>query len=218
MQEWFSRLVKKLVELPWFMWAIVAGLLAFGIVLMVAGRKTRWTARMLAHAAICLALSFVLSCIRLWRMPQGGSITPGSMLPLMMFAYAYGTLPGLLAGVAYGLLQILQGAEMVHPLQLLLDYVLAFGVIGLAGCLRGITKLPENLRFTLGVIIAGLLRTLCSTLSGAVFFAEYTPAGQNAVIYSLVYNLTSLGIDTFICAALAAVPKIGALAARMKPT
>ena len=115
-------------------WGVIAALLIFGIVLFAITKdKKRWTARMLANAALCIALATVLSFVRLYKMPQGGSITPASMLPLFLFAYAYGVGPGMLVGAAYGLVQFLQDAYFVHPIELLLDYPLAFAMLGLSG-------------------------------------------------------------------------------------
>ena len=99
---------------------------------MSISRKT-WTAKSLAYAALSIALAFVLSYVKLFRMPNSGSVTLASMLPLMLFSAAYGVGPGLLAGAAYGLLQYVQGGYFVHPIQFLLDYPIAFALIGLAG-------------------------------------------------------------------------------------
>ena len=125
---------KKFAETPLTLWIALAVVVAL-CVIFAALVKTRrkWNARMLASGALCVALSFVLSCIRLYRMPTGGSVTPGSMLPLMLFSVAYGAGPGLLAGLVYGVLQYLQGGWWLNVWQFLLDYILAFTVLGLAG-------------------------------------------------------------------------------------
>ena len=101
----------KFAEISPVVWAIVAALVIVGIVLFAVTRdQKKWTARMLANAALCIALSFILSYIRLYKLPQGGSITLASMLPIFLFAYAYGVGPGMLVGAAYGILQIIQQA------------------------------------------------------------------------------------------------------------
>ena len=96
---------------PWTI-AIVVVLLAVGVVgtiLLLRRQKTRsasapakkgWTPAQMVTGAMCIAISFVLSYIRLVHMPQGGSITPASMLPIMLFAYLYGTPKGLVVGFA----------------------------------------------------------------------------------------------------------------------
>ena len=117
----------KLAEISVSTWIALAALAALGAVLLVVGKgKGRWNASTLAFAALAIALSFLLSNIRLFRMPQGGSITPASMLPLMLFAYAFGVVPGLLAGLAYGVLQFLQtpGLLPIPPLYALTQIIL----------------------------------------------------------------------------------------------
>ena len=68
-------------------WILLAVLVACAAILIAIARsKQKWTPQMLANAAICMALSFVLSYIRLFKMPQGGSVTPASLLPILAFA------------------------------------------------------------------------------------------------------------------------------------
>ena len=139
-------------------------------------------------AGVCIAMSFALSYIQLWKMPQGGSITLVSLLPLMIFAYLYGPKKGVLAGCIYGVLQAMQDPYIIHPAQFALDYPVAFAVIGFAGVFAGMDaiKLPQ-VRFFLGGVVAGILRFICHVLSG-VFAFEAFAEGTNAWAYSLAYN------------------------------
>ena len=124
----------EFAEISLTTWAILAGLIILGAVLFVMTRNhCRGTTRMIANAALCIALGFILSYIKLYEMTQGGSVTLASMLPVFMFAYAYGVGPGMAVGFAYGLLQFVQGGWFVHPMQFLLDYPLCFAMLGLAG-------------------------------------------------------------------------------------
>ena len=185
---------KKFAETPLTLWIALAVVVAL-CVIFAALVKTRrkWNARMLASGALCVALSFVLSCIRLYRMPTGGSVTPGSMLPLMLFSVAYGAGPGLLAGLVYGVLQYLQGGWFLNVWQFLLDYLLAFGALGLAGLAK---KLPKTWGLYAAIIIAAVTRALSATLAGYMFW-------DTAFWPSLVYNGTYLIPDTLICIVLA---------------
>ena len=97
--------------------------------------KNGFDSRSIATAGICVALSFALSYIKLFEMPQGGSVTLFSMLPIMLFSYIYGMKKGLLVGVIYGLLQAVQDPYIIHPAQFLLDYPMAFALTGFAGIL-----------------------------------------------------------------------------------
>ena len=149
---WFENAVKKLVETPLTVWIAILVLAALGVILLVVTRTSRkWNAQMLSFAALSIALSFVLSCIRLYRMPQGGSVTPASMLPLMLFSAAFGVGPGLLAGLVYGILQYLQGGWFLNVWQFALDYLLAFAALGLAGLAK---KLPEKWGLYVAMVIA----------------------------------------------------------------
>lgn len=142
-------LLKKLAKLEgtelWMFIGAIVAVAALIAVLAVLNKKhvnaapavekkgNKLTTRMLVQGALCIALAFVLSYIKLFSMPMGGSITLFSMLPIFVFAWMYGPAAGLLAGFAYSLLQVVQGAYVVHPVQFVLDYFLSFTVLGLAG-------------------------------------------------------------------------------------
>ena len=202
----------KFAEISPVVWAIVAALVIVGVVLFAVTRdQKKWTARMLANAALCIALAFILSYIRLYKLPQGGSITLASMLPIFMFAYAYGVGPGLAIGFAYGLLQFVQGGWFVHPIQFLLDYPLAFAMLGFAGIAR---KLPDSWGMIPGILLGTFMRFLCAFLTGVFFWGD--GAGeQNVLVYSAVYNGTYLIPETIICMVIAMIPQIRRLARQL---
>ncbi len=156
--------------------------------------------RALVVGAMCISLAFVLSYMKIFSMPLGGSLTLLSMLPVCLYAGWYGPRYGLLAAFAYGLLQMIQGVWVVHPIQFILDYLLAFTVLGLSGFFK--RSLP------LGVAVACFARLICSTVSGAVFFAEYAAeAGfDNAWVYSLLYNSAYIGVEGVLCVIVSALP------------
>ncbi len=178
---------------------------------METARKPVIGVRPLVYGALSIALAFALSYVKLFSMPLGGSVTLCSMLPLMLFSYRFGVRPGLLCGLAYGLLQLLQKPEIVHWAQLLCDYPFAFTVLGLAGVWRN-ARLPEGVRLPLGIVTGGALRLLFHVLSGAVFFAAYTPEGMNPWWYSFLYNGGYLGVDTLLCLLAALLPPVKRLA------
>ncbi len=155
------------------------------------GRKDRkkFDSRTISYAAVCIAMSFALSYIQLFKMPQGGSVTLASLLPLMIYSYMFGVKKGVFAGFIYGLLQALQDPWLIHPAQFFLDYPVAFATIGLSGMFRGV-KAFENkpqVAVALGGIVASVLRYLSHLFSGVFAFSEYA-GGQNPWIYSLGYN------------------------------
>ena len=205
--SWFYNAFHKLGEISPVIWGILAALALLGIVFgYVSHSKTKWTVRMLSNAALSIALAFILSFIRLYKMPQGGSITLASMLPIFLFSYAYGTAPGMLVGLCYGFLQWMQdGFYMVHPVEGVVDYLLAFAVLGLAGLGR---KLPEKYSLPVGCVIGAVCRAFCAILSGYIFFGSYAPEGQAPIVYSMIYNGLYLIPETAICVVLACVPQI----------
>ncbi len=162
--------------------------------------KSTWNMKTLMVGALCLGLSFVLSYISIWKMPMGGSITPASMLPIMLFAYIYGTPKGLIVGVAYGLLQMIQDPWLVNFWQVMLDYILAFGALSLAGLFRK-NMVP-------GIIAGGLGRFLFAFLAGIIFWGEYAPAGTPIWLYSLGYQATYILPEMAICIVIVLIPAI----------
>lgn len=170
--------------------------------------KNGFDTRCISIAGVCVALSFALSYIKLYEMPYGGSVTLFSMLPVMIFAFVYGTKKGLLIGLLYGILQAIQDPFIIHPAQFLLDYPIAFAMMGFAGSLTGFKVLDKRpqIKFCVSAIIGGTLRYICHVLSGVFAFGAWTldamyksegifayraPAGDamtNFWIYSLAYN------------------------------
>lgn len=203
----------KFAEISPVVWGILAALVILGLVLFFVTRDSKkWSTRMLANAALCIALSFVLSYIRLYKLPQGGSITLASMLPLFLFAYAYGVGPGMLVGAAYGILQFIQEAYFVHPIELLLDYPLAFAMLGLAGLA---SRFSDKWGLIPGIVLGTFGRFVCAFLSGVIFFGMYAPEGQSVLVYSAVYNGFYLIPEAIICIVLAMVPQIRRLAKQL---
>lgn len=196
---WLQTAFEKFADVSAAGWIILAVLLILGAGLFVIARqKVKWTPKLLAYAALSIALAFVLSYIRLWRMPQGGTVTPSSMLPVMLFSYAFGVGPGLVASLAYGLLQAIQDPYIVGFWQFLLDYPIAFGVLGLMGLFAG---RKNNWSVFVGIGVVSILRMACHTLSGVLFFSEYA-GDANPWVYSLGYNSFVL-VDAAICIAVA---------------
>lgn len=194
-------------------WVLAGALVALGVVLLVIARgHIRWTARMLANAALCLALAFVLSYIKLFDLPQGGAVTAASLLPIVAFAYSYGLAPGLVVGVAYGLLQMIQDPWIVTPVQAILDYPLAFACIALAAVAR---RLPDSWGWLAGMALAAVGRFVCHTFTGVVFFAEYAEGtGLSPFVYSVSYN-SFVFVDMAICAVVMAFPQVRGALKRM---
>lgn len=183
----------------------VAGLLiAMLIIAYFTGKRQKWTTRDIAYASMVVAMSFILSYIKLFSMPQGGTITPASLLPIMLYVAAFGIGRGLVVGFAYGLLQLLQGAYVVHPAQLLLDYPMAFGALALGGVVNAI-PMPNILKLPAAIFLGYVGRAAMAVLSGVIFFSAYA-GDQNAWLYSIGYNISYLGPDMAACMAVSLIP------------
>lgn len=144
----------------------------------------------LSFAGISIALSFALSYIKLFSLPQGGSITLASMLPLIIYAYVFGARKGVFAGVIYGVLQCLQSPQIYQPMQVLLDYPIAFGALGLAGLANRITFTDKPVgKFVFGATIALFGRYCAHVISGYYVFSSWAMEGYTALSWALVYNL-----------------------------
>ena len=199
MADWFQTAFKDFGEFPAWAWIVVAVLLVGGVIAyrsLKGGHKTVWNTKMLAMGAVCIALSSVLSLSKIWKMPLGGSITAASMLPLMLFSYVYGMGPGCLVGALYGVLQFIIEPYFLSLPQMLLDYPIAFGMMGLAGLFSKMDN--ENLGLTVGVVLASVGRFVAAVLSGVIFFAEYA-GDQNPWVYSIVYNGSYMLPECIIC-------------------
>ncbi|WP_297280971.1 energy-coupled thiamine transporter ThiT [uncultured Anaerococcus sp.] len=161
--------------------------------------KSTWTTKMLVEAALSIALSFVLARITFFKMPQGGEITPGQMIPLIIFSLRYGVTKGFLIAAVYGIIDMLFGGFVIHPIQAILDYPLAYGLIGLSGLYSNEFRRTHEFKpIIVGTLIAIFARFICHVLSGVIFFSSYAPEGQGALAYSLVYNGTYLGVEYLI--------------------
>ena len=154
--------------------------------------------RILAEMVIFIALSNVLYLISKFylpflRLPQGGSITVASMVPLLWFSMRRGLRWGVEAGIVYGLVHMIISGGIYYPTQIILDYPLAFGALGLAGAFQK--------HEIVGVGVAMLGRFICHFISGVVFFGQYAWQGWNVIAYSAAYNATYL-VPEFIVSAI----------------
>ena len=175
------------------------------LLILISGRKKKTDTKTMAVCALLTAMSVALSYITLFRMPQGGSITLFSLVPIVLAGYFYGTRRGLMVGATVGLLNLLFGPYVIHPAQMLLDYPIAFGALAIGAPLRDkCGKLSLTVTYLVGI----LGRYICAVLSGIIFFGAYAPENFNAVTWSLWYNLTYLAVEGAITVVLLNVPQI----------
>ncbi len=197
MQEFFESTQGKIAVI-----VVIAVLL---VLIMIGGKNDRkkTDVRALTVSALMIALATVLGEIKIFEMPQGGAVTLFSILPIAVCAYLLGTRRGVIAGFCVGLINLIFGPYVIHPVQLLMDYPLAFGAIGLAG----ITRNQKN-GLTKGYLIGLAGRYVCAVLSGVIFFGAYAPEGFNAWTWSLWYNLTYLAAEGIITVIVINIPPV----------
>ena len=165
----------------------------------------------LTECAIMLALSFALSCAKLFEMPMGGSVTVASMLPVMLISIKYGVGTGLATCFVYSLTQLMQAiaSSNVFPycetpatlvICILFDYIVPFTLLGLAGLFHKI-KLTKNteLNIYIGIISVVVLRFFCHFVTGVVIWKQWAPEGMGKYLYSFLYNGGFLSLDFIIC-------------------
>ena len=155
--------------------------------------------RRLCEGAIMVASAQILSYIKLWEMPWGGSIVL-AMVPIILFSVRWGLGSGLLAGFVFGVLQFMfDGGFAIGWQSIIGDYLLAFTVLGLAGLMKG-----KKLGVFWGTLIGGVARFLVHYVVGATIWAAYMPdtffgmTMTSPWIYSLLYNIAYMGPNIII--------------------
>lgn len=173
-------------------------------------RKIR--TRQMVFSAVSMALAMILSFIKPLSLPFGGSVTFFSMFFISFIGSLYGLKAGLMTGFAYGILQLIADPFIYHPIQLLLDYPLAFACLGLSG-LMPITETQvgskKNLlvRLSVGYGIGVIGRYICHSLSGYIFFKEYA-GDMNPILYTLGYNSTYLAPELVLTIVVLCLPPV----------
>ncbi|MCR6514744.1 energy-coupled thiamine transporter ThiT [Clostridium sp. LY3-2] len=191
MENFINSLSNNFIEIGKHPFAILA---VIGCVLILIAlfkiRKVNLDARLMTNIGIALALSTILNTFKIYHFPQGGGVTLGCMIPILIITFAYGPYVGFLTGFLYGIISLLTDPYIINPIQVLFDYPLPTICIGLAGYFKN--------KPYLGIGIAFFFKFLCHFISGAVFFGSYAPAGMSAVVYSLSVNFPLLLAECLI--------------------
>lgn len=192
---------------------IAIAVLCVVIFVLALFRKSVTSTKKMVFAALSVALSFVLSYVKVSPVTYGGSITLASFVPILLYAYAFGFTSGLVTGLVYGILQFIQSPYILTPVTFLLDYALAFIGIAFAGIFGSAQrkkeqagqKTNEMLSISLACVCAYAWRFLMHFGAGVIYFdlgAIWASLPANsAVAYSLLYQVVYLVPDFIICLA-----------------
>lgn len=191
-------------------------ILVFVILLLVISslrkqeRKSAFSTKQLVFAAIAMALAVATSYLKLFHAPMGGSITLCSMLFITLIGYWYGPAIGLTSAIAYGLLQLIIDPYVISLPQMFIDYIFAFGALGLSGFFT-------NKKYGLikGYLLGIFGRFIFATLSGVIFFASYA-GDMNPWIYSIGYNFFYIAIEGAITLVVIAIPQVASALGEVK--
>ena len=161
----------------------------------------------LVESGLMLAMATVLSMVKVLDLPYGGSITAFSALPLLLIAYRHGIWQGLLTAFAHSLIQLMLGANTLSYATspaaavaiVILDYLLAFTVLGLGGIFRRKCE-SQGTALVLGALLTGALRYALHTIAGCTVWAGLSIPTEAALVYSLAYNATYMLPETIVTA------------------
>lgn len=152
---------------------------------------------------MAIALAFVTSFIKFLHLPMGGSITLFSMFFICLIGYWYGLRVGLMAAVAYGILQMVVDPYIISVPQMLCDYIFAFGALGLSGVFsnakHGLIK---------GYLLGVVGRYVFSFLSGLIFFGQFAPEGMHPAVYSASYNGIYIFTEAILTIIIISIPAV----------
>ena len=149
----------------------------------------------ITECGVLMALALALSLLKIFKMPSGGSVSLG-ILPLTLIAARYGFKTSLICGITFGFLLVANGSTIVHPLQFVLDYPLAYGCISLAALM----KWETGLKAATATTMANIVKLQFHVIAGAIFFAPNKENIKEALIFSYGYNCGHLIPETIICA------------------
>ena len=167
--------------------------------------------RKITTGALMVAVATVLSMIPLIRLPQEGTVTLASMAPIIIFSFSANLKYSLITAFVYSLIQMMLGgiappAEnfLSYVAVILLDYVIAFTVLGFAGSIK---RKFKNMYIGAGVasVVVTFIRFICHFMSGILIWSVYAPEGQSAALYSLIYNGSYMSFEIVITAIVAII-------------
>jgi thiamine transporter len=212
---------------PLFIALAIVAIIAIGVGLFFLSRyvdkkrgiERKTTTKELVFGAICIALSFVLSMIRLFRLANAGSITLASIFPVALYCYIFGFNKSMVVCFVFSLLNFCQGPYVISVWSALLDYLIPYLALSLVGIFAVNPKtftsegsaLKKHGKFFIGLACYFIVRLASSTLAGVLFWSQGVDfwmfsgdlVGWTSFAYSLTYNLAYLLPDTLVAGVVA---------------
>ncbi|WP_300903022.1 energy-coupled thiamine transporter ThiT [uncultured Clostridium sp.] len=178
------------------------------LIALIKFKSLKFDSKLIARIGLAIALAFILDMLKIYRLPNGGgSISLGSMIPIMLISFVYGPSIGLFTGFLFGIFKLIIDPYILNPIQVLFDYPMPFMAIGIVGFFKN--------RY-LGATLGMFLRFICHFISGIIFFGSYAPAGMSPIVYSIAVNGFAVGGELLICLALLAFLPIEQLIKALK--
>ena len=184
----------------WISVGTIIVLVGILFLICIKNKNEGFNTKKMAFAGICLASSFALSFVKFKFIPSG-SITVASLVPIMLYAYFFGTVSGLLVGLIHGLLQFIESAWLYNATTFLLDYPIAFASVAMMGVARKLFN-KELPALTVGVLLTYLCRFTAYLISGFIYFGggivETSIPHSSMFVYSFIYQISYVGPDMII--------------------
>ena len=177
--------------------SVIAVLILIILVAVLLQKNTsalKFTTQQLVTCAVALALAYVTSYIKIFKLPFGGSVTLFSMLFIVLIGYWYGIKVGILTGLVYGIFQFLQEPYVLSFFQVCCDYILAFGAMGLSGL------------FT-------------KSLGGYLYWMDYMPDNfpkSLTALYPIIYNYSYILLEGVLTIVVISIPAVSRALGRMR--
>lgn len=189
--------------------------------------KSLFTTKRLVVCAVCLALGYVASTIKFLELYNGGSITLFSMLFITYIGYCFGVKTGVLCGLAYGILQLIQDPWLLSPLQVFFDYIAAFAALGFSGVFRNLKEKNKDTGekklskrgLIIGYSLAAILRGLSHTIGGYLFWMDSMPDSfpkNISFLYPFAYNFCYIGVEMVLTIIVLLIPGVSAVLIRLR--
>lgn len=195
---------------------VVAALVVLAVVIFArSGGGLKLTTQQLVTCAAALALAYVTSYIKIFKLPFGGSVTLFSMLFIVLIGYWYGVKIGILTGLVYGIFQFLQEPYVLSLFQVCCDYVLAFGAMGISGLFQKARKHGLIKAYVAAILARGAFHALGGYLYWMDYMPENFPKSLTA-LYPIIYNYSYILLEGVLTIVVISIPAVSSALGRMR--